>query len=395
MKKVLFITSLYYPHVGGIETMVSELARFYRTQGIESVVLTKKWPLSLSAEEEHDGVKIYRVVSARHEDEFVGIIEWVKNNENLIKADVIHIIGVRRPLPIIGVLLGSYWGVPVISTVAGGEIPNTGDDNTLAVWNEGKENMLPVLYRSDLVTTVSRALEVDLQKIAPKLSAVKTVYAGIDIDSIKGIPCTETKNNYLVSLRRLIPSKGVCTLIKAFKILENEFTSLCLIIAGEGPEEQDLKILAKDLELEKRIDFIGTVSFERAVSLLKGAVCTVVPSLSEGGGLVNVEAQAAKCPVVASSVGGIPEYVQDKISGLLFEPGNPNKLADALRMIIADTSLRDRLIAGGVAYAYKFSWKVLGPEYVSLYESSKKGLVIRPFIPWSELTNKLWLMLKK
>lgn len=105
---------------------------------------------------------------------------------------------------------------------------------------------------------------------------------------------------------------------------------------------------------------------------LKGALCTIVPSLSEGGSLVNVEAQAASCPVVASRVGGIPEYVQDEISGLLFEAGNPKDLAKKIIKILSDIPLRNKLIQGGIEHAKKFSWDVLGPQYLALYDEMIK-----------------------
>ncbi len=395
MKKVLFITSLYYPHVGGIETMVSELANFYKTQGIESVVLTKKWPFTLDNLSEYKGIKIYRIVSAKSEDDFLGIIDWVKENGVNVKADIIHVVGVRQPLPLIGLILSHYWNVPLISTIAGGEIPNTGDSNTLAVWDEGKKLMTPVLESSDTVTTVSKALEYDLFKITPNLSAVQTLYAGIDIDSIMNIPYIENYRNYIISMRRLIPSKGIDTLILAFNEIRDIYPEMILVIAGEGSEEQNLKNLVTRLNLEERVYFIGTVSFDSAISLLKGAICTVVPSLSEGGGLVNVEAQAVSCPVIATSVGGIPEYIQDNVSGLLFKPGDYIMLAEKIKMIMSDQILKKRLIFGGIKHAEKFNWKILGPEYLKLYERNISGHKLRPFKYDLELMNKLWNRLIK
>lgn len=395
MKKVLFICSLYHPHVGGIETMITELACFYEKQGIESIVLTKKWPLSLEENDEFKDVKIYRVLSARTEDEFLEIINWIKINELKIKADIIHIIGVRRPLPLIGLLLSYYWNVPLVSTIAGSEIPNTGDPQTEAVWNEGKDLVKPVLESSDIVTCVSKALEKDLKKVVPNLKSVRTIYAGIDIELINSIICTETEKNYIVSLRRLIPSKGIDILIDAFKILTEKYSNMKLIIAGEGPEEENLKNLVIKLNLENKVKFIGTVSLTRSVSLLKGAVCTVVPSLSEGGSLVNVEAQAALCPVIASKVGGIPEYVDDGVSGLLFKSGNRKELAEKLKLIIEDGILKDKLIKGGVKHAEKFSWSNLGPQYINLYGEMIKIKKSKLFVPWSNLVNKLWLNLIK
>jgi len=319
MKRVLFISSLYYPHVGGIETMITGLSQFYQKQGIESVILTKKWPETFGTEDEHQGIKIYRVISARTEDEFNNIIEWAKSNENKIKADIIHAIGIRRPLPLIGLLLSRHWNVPMVSTIAGSEIPSTDEPQSDIVWNEGRDIMRPVIELSDAVTCVSKSLAIDLIKVIPNTKLLETIYAGIDTQFINSIACTETEKDYIISLRRLVPSKGIDVLIRAFKEITDEYPQIKLIIAGEGPEEINLKSLAKELNLENKIEFIGTIPLSRAVSLLKGAICTVVPSLSEGGGLVNVEAQASSCPVIASGVGGIPEYVQDSVSGLLFE----------------------------------------------------------------------------
>ena len=394
MRRVLFICSLYHPHIGGIETMVTELSRFYRGQGIESVILTKKWPTTLTEEDYYKDTKIYRVLSARTETEFSNIIEWAKNNENKIKADIIHVIGVRRPLPLIGLLLSRHWNVPLISTIAGSEIPNTGDSETETVWNESKEIMRPVLESSSIVTCVSKALENDLRGIVPNLNYIRTVYAGIDIEFINSVSCTETEKNYIVSLRRLTPSKGVDILIRAFKDIANEYPQIRLLIAGEGHEEENLKTLARNLNLDDKIKFIGTVSLTRAISLLKGAICTVVPSISEGGSLVNIEAQAASCPVVASRVGGIPEYVQDGVSGLLFESRNLKDLADKVKIIISNAPLRNKLIQGGVEHANKFSWDILGPQYLALYNEMIDVKQIKSFQPWSRLTKRLWLKLK-
>ena len=395
MRRVLFICSLYHPHVGGIETMVTELSQFYRGQGVESVVLTKKWPTTLTEEDYYKDTKIYRVLSARTETEFSNIIEWAKNNENKIKADIIHVIGVRRPLPLIGLLLSQYWNVPLISTIAGSEIPNTGDSETETVWNEGREIMRPVLEASNIITCVSKALENDLRGIVPNLNYVRTVYAGIDTEFINSVSCTETEKNYIISLRRLTLSKGVDILIRAFKDIANKYPQIRLLIAGEGPEEENLKTLARNLNLDDKIKFIGTVSLTRAISLLKGAICTVIPSISEGGSLVNIEAQAASCPVIASRVGGIPEYVQDGVSGLLFESKNLKDLVDKVKTIISNASLRNKLIEGGVEHAKKFSWDILGPQYLALYNEVIDVKQVEPFQPWSKLTKRLWLKLKK
>jgi glycosyltransferase involved in cell wall biosynthesis len=391
MKKVLFISSLYYPHVGGIETMIDELSTFYCDKNIESVVLTKKWPGTLADHEEHKGIKIQRIISARTKDDFLAVVEWLKKNNSKIKADIIHVIGIRRPLPLIGLLLSKWWKVPLICTVAGGDIPDKIDPEPKKVWEEGKDFIPNVLRQSDYVNCVSKSLTNDLKELMPDLKNIETLYAGMDFSIIHNSKIEKIKEQYIFSLRRLDPSKGIDILIKAFNLIKDKFPKLYLVIAGEGSEEKNLKTLVDNFSLNDRVIFIGTVKIERGISLLKGATLTVVPSLSEGGGLVNIEAQAAGCPVIASRVGGIPEYVKDNESGLLFEPGNYEELAEKISQLLSDNSLREKLINGGIKHSRKFDWNILAPQYIELYKHAIKNHDTNSlFKPWSNLTTEIW-----
>lgn len=390
MKKILFITSLYHPHMGGIETMVTQLSSFYRTKGFEVTCLTKKWPTTLPSHDRYNETDIYRVISARTEQEFLDLAVWVRNNESKIKSDIIHVIGVRRPLPLLGLLLARKWKVPLICTIAGGDILDKTDPQPTKVWEEGIEFIPEVLKQSDNVNCVSRALANDLRALLPELNNVEVLYAGLDISTIKNTIPEKIKDHYIFSLRRLDSSKGVDLLIKAFSLIKEKFPKLYLVIAGEGPEEQNLKQLAQDYCLADRVLFIGTVDLKRGIALLKGADVTVVPSISEGGGLVNIEAQAAGCPVIASRVGGIPEYVKENESGLLFKSGNYAELADKISDVLSDKSLRLKIIEGGYEHSKLFDWNVLAPQYVNLYKTVITDYQTdKQFKPWSSLTEKL------
>ncbi len=391
MKKVLFITSLFHPHVGGIETMVKELSSFYRMKGLEVVCLTKKWPETLFSYERYNETDIYRVISARTEQEFRDLVTWAKVNESKIKSDIIHVVGVRRPLPLLGLLLARRWKVPLICTIAGGDIPDKEDPQPTKVWEEGIEFIPEVLKQSDNVNCVSKALANNLRTLVPELkNDIEVLYAGLDISTIKDTAREKIKGQYIFSLRRLDSSKGIDLLIKAFSLIKDKFPQLYLVIAGEGPEEQRLRQLAKDCCENDRVLFIGTVELKRGIALLKGAAVTVVPSLSEGGGLVNIEAQAAGCPVIASRVGGIPEYVKENESGLLFESGNFAELASKISEVLSNNALRLKIIQGGYIHSQLFDWDVLAPQYVSLYKATIDTYQAdKQFRPWSHLTKML------
>ncbi len=376
--------------------MVHELAHACREKGFEPVILTKQWPDTLASFECIDDVPVYRVKSARTDAEFSEVVGRVLEKEANLKSDVIHVIGVRRPLPLIALLLARRWGVPLVSTIAGGDIPDPNDREPGRIWEEGRAFVPDTLRRSDTITCVSNALKDQLFTAMPDLQDVKMIYAGMDFSVIRNAEPEKREKPFLFSLRRLDPSKGISALINAFALLQDEFPELTLVIAGEGPEEKTLKQQVDRLDLSTRVEFLGTVSLSRGMSLLKGAALTAVPSLSEGGGLINIEAQAAGCPVVATRVGGIPEYLQEGETGLLVEPGSAQALAQAMRTLLLDREMRERLIKNGLVFAERFSWEVLGPQYSALYEQAIQRMHPKKiFSPWSPLTETLWKQIKQ
>ena len=128
--------------------------------------------------------------------------------------------------------------------------------------------------------------------------------------------------------------------------------------------------------------------------MLKSAELTVVPSLSEAGGLINIEAQAAGCPVVASKAGGIPEYVRDGISGLLCESENVADLSEKIMRLLGNKKLKNAIVKEGLIHAQKFDWKILGPQYLSLYDELVKEFKYKKLCP-DDLFKKMWTNLNK
>lgn len=395
-KSVLFVVSLYYPHIGGIEVIVDELAKYYRQQKIQVKVLTKKWPITLDEKEIINKTPIYRIISAKTDEEFYSVIDWIKKNEKELKADIIHVIGVRRPLPLIALLLARLWKVPLVVSVGGGEIPDPLDPNPGKIWEMGKDTVPPVLLQADWNTTFSKDLIKLMQSVLPQIEEISLIYAGLDYGLINSIKKVRQERPSIVSLRRLDPSKGVDILIKAFALIKDKHPQVDLVIIGDGEEEVNLKKLASDLHLESRVKFMGKLDLKTSLGWLKGALFTVVPSLSEGGGCVNIQAQAVGCPVIASNVGGIPEYVKDGTTGLLFPPGDFNKLAILMDNLISNDKDRQTFSENGVNFAKGFDWNKIAPIYLEGYKNLINMYDInKPFIAWSGLTKSLWERINK
>lgn len=140
----------------------------------------------------------------------------------------------------------------------------------------------------------------------------------------------------VVAIGRLAPEKGFDVLLDALEHLQARFPDVHCILAGTGPEENTLRARA---DLQKvRVVMPGFV--EDTASLLAAADVVAVPSRQEGQGIVALEAMAARKPVVASYVGGLPETILGGETGLLVPPESPQELAGALTALLTDSERR-------------------------------------------------------
>ncbi|MFO0964220.1 MAG: glycosyltransferase family 4 protein [Gemmataceae bacterium] len=173
----------------------------------------------------------------------------------------------------------------------------------------------------------------------------------------------------LVVVGHLIKEKGVDVALRALAELP---ANVALWVAGSGPEQEALERLIADLRLDERVRLLG---LQRDVQpYLQAADCFVCPSLwGEAAGLVNLEAQACGTPLIASRIGGIPEYVVEGRTGLLFPPGDHHALAACVRRLVVDADLRARFARDARAHALEhFSPDVRLPEWVDLYRQWRK-----------------------
>jgi glycosyltransferase involved in cell wall biosynthesis len=132
----------------------------------------------------------------------------------------------------------------------------------------------------------------------------------------------------LLCVGRLIPIKGHIVLLRAFAEARREVPSLRLDIAGRGPLEPALRALAKELEVEDAVRFLGHVSLiQRAI---EDVAIVVVPSMGEGFGMVALEAMERARPVIAAEIGGLGELVDHGATGLLVPAGESPPLAEAI-----------------------------------------------------------------
>ncbi|SVB65346.1 uncharacterized protein METZ01_LOCUS218200, partial [marine metagenome] len=147
----------------------------------------------------------------------------------------------------------------------------------------------------------------------------------------------------------------------------SEVTPARLVLIGDGPERPRALQRADDLGLADQVLFLGKhVAVEE---LLCCANLFLLPSISESFGLAALEAMSCGVPVVASTAGGIPELVQDDVSGYLFPSDAIDEMAEAGIRILTDEDLERRLALGGRETTItRFDKEIIVPQYESLYK---------------------------
>jgi glycosyltransferase involved in cell wall biosynthesis len=155
----------------------------------------------------------------------------------------------------------------------------------------------------------------------------------------------------ILSVGRLSYEKGHADLIRAATSLAGMagVPAFRVVIVGDGPEREALVKLAAELRVAERITFAG---FQRNTKPYYSlATIVAVPSHSEGSPNVVLEAMAAGLPIAANRVGGVPEILEEGVTGLMLEPRNPEAMARALSRLLSDGTLRSRLGAAAKARA--------------------------------------------
>ena len=167
-------------------------------------------------------------------------------------------------------------------------------------------------------------------------------YIGIDRDMFSSSASSEA-NQGVLFVGRLVEKKGCEYLLRAMKLVQQDYPECELTIIGDGPLRPSLEALAKDLDI--RCHFRGVQSSAVVCSAMRMAKIFCVPSVtaengdSEGLGMVFAEAQAMGIPVVSTNHGGIPEVVLNRVTGLLSPERDYESLAGALLTLLSDEEL--------------------------------------------------------
>ena len=206
---------------------------------------------------------------------------------------------------------------------------------------------------AERLVTVSQASYEALP--APLRRRATTVVHGVDLSESDSLIARRTELRALVrselgvdddellfmTVANLRPEKGYDVLLDAAKAIADSELPIRIAAVGHGPLSSALRARHADLALGDRFQFLG--QRDDVLKLLAGADAFVLASRQEGLPVALMEATSIGLPIVASSIGGVPQILEDEVDALLVPPGDPRSLVDAMKRLALDPELRDRL----------------------------------------------------
>lgn len=381
--------AVQFDPIGGMQNHTAELTRGLDALDVAQVVLTTRPP---GAPREHGVGRSARVVRMGLPVTSFRQLWWLPAAARLRRL--------ARGVDLVHAHLGEDLAVvPLALAAAGGRRPlvvtiHTSLRHTLRV-TDGRTAVLKSV--GGLLEHLGERRAGAVLALTPRLARL-LVDDGVDPDRVHVVPSGVRPSLFaadhggtfpdpfpqvgrprVVFVGRLAPQKGVATLVHAAVLLRSSTAQVLLV--GDGPDRPALESEIERLDLHGRVHVTGFVAHEQVPAVLAHADVFVMPSVYEELGSALVEAQWAGVPVVATRVGGIPDVVDDGVSGVLVPPGNPQALARAIDGLLGDPGrARAMAVQGRAAALRRYDWTHLAARVLDVYEAviDRQAAVARP-----------------
>jgi glycosyltransferase involved in cell wall biosynthesis len=233
------------------------------------------------------------------------------------------------------------------------------------------------LGQADLLRAISSSTRQQLERWAPGKTIIQFP-AWTDIGAFLLVgrrDKEEPEPRRILYVGVLTPLKGVHRLVNAFVPIAGEFSEARLVIVGRAQNKNYAEVLRQqvcDLDLDDRVEFLHAMPQSELAMWMGNAAVLVLPSSSEGLGRVIVEAMAAGTPVIGSDVGGIPDVIEDHVSGFLVPPGNEEMLTERIRWILENPARARVMGRKGHTFAAEFfSTEVYLEGYRQIFRAAR------------------------
>jgi N-acetyl-alpha-D-glucosaminyl L-malate synthase BshA len=358
-----------YPTVGGSGILATRLGVEYAKRDHEVHFVTYERPVAIH-HEDHENVVVH----------LISVLEYplfkyppytialgsemfrVSEQHNL---DVFH-VHYSIPHSTAAFLARSMSEVPYVVTLHGSDVTILGSDSSYLPINTYS------IEESDAITAVSQFIANEAYERLGIQKEIRVIPNFVDEERFTPAPCEIIERNngravVVIHISNFRPVKRVHDLVYAMAIVKKEVPEAKLMLVGDGPDRHSVETLVKRLDLREQVMFTGFRS--DVPNLLRCSDVVVLCSETESAPLTLLEGMSCGLPVIATSVGGIPEIVKHGINGFLVPPKNPEEISERILELNQDSNMRQSLgqAARKTILERYTAEKVVG-QYLDIYD---------------------------
>jgi glycosyltransferase involved in cell wall biosynthesis len=355
--KVALIIDSWFPAIGGGQINSWEISKRLANKNLKIDIITRN--CGEDALEKSHFLKVYKLGPQTRPDSLLSEFYFLINLFFFLLARRYDLIHVHPFLPAIPAkILSLIRHVPIILTVHGTRL----FENEKLTPSRFLEKFILTTIKYNHQISVTKAF-LKIPNVNKKISVIPN---GINLDEIGNVTVKKFSNPTILWVGRFDSVKRVEDLIVASKTLSKKIKRIRLILVGYGYQKKQIMELANKLGA-KNVIFEKPSSRKDLINLYKRSHVFALPSASEGQPLTILEAQAVGLPVVASNVGGIPEIVQHKKSGLLVPPKNTDKLSEAILYVLKKKNNFGKYARQNIKKFY--SWDSVAKQTLKVYKN--------------------------
>ena len=389
-KKILIFSLTYHPFIGGAEVAIKEITDRISETDISFDMITLRFNSELPKVERFGNVTIHRIgFTKKGADIGDGVKFPLFLNKYLfpilalVKAVLLHR---KNKYDTTWCMLANYATVgalffkwlnpqtPYILTLQDGSSADQIKARTGVLFpllKRGFINADMIQVISTFLVGVARDIgyegKVEVVPNAVDTAHFSQVYSDDELSKLKSDLKLENDKKYLITTTRLVLTRGVEDIIGALPHLSE---NVHFLVLGTGPDEDALRKVAKENNVTERVHFVGHVDHSELPKYLRVADIFVRPSTIEGFGNSFVEAMAAEIPVVATPVGGIPDFLFDPekspnkpSTGLFCNVRDSESIAVQVKRIFDDENLASELVGNASKLAKeKYDWNLIAKD---------------------------------
>ncbi|MBD3321983.1 MAG: glycosyltransferase [Chitinivibrionales bacterium] len=349
-KEILLINwrDIKNPEAGGAEVYYHEIfKRLAGNQMYRVTVLSHAWR-GAARTEQVDTTTVIRIGS-KHLFNF-SVFFWVRTHQ----AEYDCIIEDLNKVPFFTPLYTTRPRLHLVMHFFGASIfKETGFPMAFYIWF--MEKLVPAAYKNEQFVAISQSTGNEIRKFSKNPDRIDIIEPGIDTKAFYP-SCKKSESPLLVYIGRIKKYKNAQFMIRCLPAIRKEFPSAKLVIAGAGDYLSPLKNLANRLGLNNAVDFPGFISETEKQDLLSSATLKINPSIKEGWGITNVEANLCGTISISSNVPGLCDSVKDGVTGLLFRYNDPDDFLEKVLRTLKNPSLRAEMEKSATAWAKEFAW---------------------------------------